>query len=219
LSSTGKVSFENLQKDAKMCNAVITQLLHKLQSQKRIYLDADGITINEEQRLNLATQAVALGVDPQRVSNLLKWQEFEHVCALTLENNNYETLRNLRFTHSNRRFEIDIIGCKRPLVLCIDCKQWRHGLQGSRAETIITAQLARTMALADTLPNPAIKIECTKWSNAYFIPVVLSLTQNTKKLLKGIPIVPVLQLQNFLQEVWAHMEELAVISKKYAKLA
>ena len=66
---------------------------------------------------------------------------------------------------------------------------------------MVDAQSKRTQALADSLPNSKLNVECTKWSSAKFFPAVLSLMPSSFKFYDKVPIVPILQLQDFLNQL------------------
>jgi hypothetical protein len=94
----------------------------------------------------------------------------------------------------------------------LDCKHWHHGLQRSAAEKIAEQQAERTRALVMSLPNPAVKIEFLSCGIAKFLPSVLSLTFDRFKFYKGVPVVPVLQLQDFLNQLPAYADSLLCFS-------
>jgi Holliday junction resolvase-like predicted endonuclease len=160
----------------------------------------------------LAVRALKSGCDLERVSGFLHWKEFEGMAAVALESNGYTVVRNLHFKHGGRRWEIDIVGWKCPIVVCLDCKHWHHGLQRSAAERIAEQQTERTRALVMSLPNPAVKIEFLSCGTAKFVPAVLSLTFDKFKFYKGVPVVPVLQLQDFLNQLPAYADSLLCLS-------
>jgi Holliday junction resolvase-like predicted endonuclease len=159
-----------------------------------------------------------MGADIERVSAFFSWQEFEGAAALALERNGYIVAKNVRFKHADRRWEIDVIGCRKPLVVCVDCKRWQRGLKPSALGKIVEAQVERAHALADALPNTELKIECVKWNKAKFIPVILSLFPSSFKFYKNIPVVPVLQLQDFLCQLPAQVESLKYFVKRFSHL-
>jgi hypothetical protein len=104
----------------------------------------------------------------------------------------------VRFKNHGRRWEIDVVGVRKPLVVCIDCKHWHHRLCESTGRKIVSEQVARVRALASTVPNPVARIERTSLDECKFVPVVLSLIVEKSKFFEGVPIVPILQLQDFL---------------------
>jgi Holliday junction resolvase-like predicted endonuclease len=159
-----------------------------------------------------------LGADIEHISDLLCWQEFEEIAALALKNNGYVVKNNVRFKHEGKRWEIDVVGCKKPLVICIDCKQWQRAISPSALHKIVDLQTQRTLALADSLPNIALKLESDKWEKAKFIPAVLSLIPSTYKFCRKVPVVPVLQLQDFICQLPAYTESLKFFPKTFKNL-
>lgn len=173
-------------------------LLQKMQDEGLINGLGDMIKADTTQRLKLAIRAVCLGADLEDISRLLRWQEFEDMAAFALEQNGYGVLKNLRFKRGGRRWEIDVIGCRRPLVVCIDCKHWQRRPSPSEMVKIVERQIERTKAFEESLPNPSNRIECANWDYAMFIPSILSLVEGSFKSYSDVPVVPVLKLQDFL---------------------
>ncbi len=218
LTKDGHVLTKCVNKECRIASDIEEKLLKKLQNEGLITLKNDFVEVTGNNRLRLALKAISLGADVEHVSNLLRWQEFENIAAIALEKNGYVTARNVRFKHSGRRWEIDVIGCRKPLVLCVDCKRWQRGLTPSALEKIIAAQVTRARALADTLPTPSLKLECVKWSGAKFVPVILSLVPCSFKFYDDVPVVPVLQLQDFLVQLPAYVEQFTYFRKEFIHL-
>lgn len=201
LTENGGVTQESVNRDAKVPVSIGVKLLQKLQSVNLVYLNADVVNVDAHSRLQIAVRAVELGADVEQVSAFLDWQEFEAIAGLALERNGYGVAKNVRFKYAGRRWEIDVVGCRKPLVVCIDCKHWRHGISPSVLTKIVAAQMDRVEALSDFLPGPSPKIACTTWEYAKFFPVILSLVPSRFKFYENVPIVPVLQLQDFLSQM------------------
>jgi len=208
LTRDGPVSQKLINNEANLPAALVEELLRKLQDDGLVYLHESILEVTSVQRLRLAVRALKSGGDPERVSGFLQWKEFEGIAAVAFESNGYTVVRNLHFKHGGRRWEIDIVGLKSPIVVCLDCKHWHHGLQRSAAEKIAEQQTIRTRALVMSLPNPAVKIEFLSCGTAKFLPAVLSLTFGEFKFYKGVPVVPVLQLQDFLNQLPAYADSL-----------
>jgi Holliday junction resolvase-like predicted endonuclease len=219
LTKAGPILIENVNLDARIPSMVAEKLLEKLQSEGLLYLNQENIELDSNSRLKLAVKAASLGADVEQISNLLCWQEFEEIAALALKNNGYVVQNNVRFKHEGKRWEIDVVGCKKPLVVCIDCKHWQRAIASSSMRRIIDLQAQRAEALADSLSNIALKLECTKWDKAKFIPSVLSLFPNTFKFFDKVPVVPVLQLQDFISQLPAYTEELKFFLKTFNRLS
>lgn len=218
LTKEGAVSAELVKKDAKIPSQVVEKLLRKMQNDGLIYLRKDVVEVNSLQRLKLAVYAMELGADIEGISSFLQWQEFENMAAVAFERNGYSVKRNLRFKHAGRKWEIDIVGCKKPMTLCVDCKHWHHGMYPSVLRKIVEEQVERTSAFAELLPSPSIKIECTSWDSIKFVPVVLSLVVGRFKFYDNVPIVPVLQLQDFLSQLPAYADSLKHFTKTVSRL-
>lgn len=219
LTKEGSVLTENVNKDARIPTATSKKLLEKLQNEGLIYLKMDSVEVDSNMRLKLAVKAVSLGADIERISNLLCWQEFEEIAAFALKNNDYVLANNARFKHAGRKWEIDVVGCKRPLVVCIDCKHWQHAIAASALRRIVDSQVERTRALADSLPNLSLQLDCTKWDNAKFIPAIISLMPSSFKFYDRVPVVPILQLQDFINQLPAYTETLKFFPKTFNSLS
>jgi Holliday junction resolvase-like predicted endonuclease len=218
LTVNGSVSRERINKDAKIASDIALKLLRRLQNDDMVYLRDNIVEADDSCRLKLAVKAVALGADVERISGFLRWQEFEDIAAIALERNGYVVAKNVRFKCAGRKWEIDIVGCKKPLVICIDCKHWRHGMSPSALKKIVEAQVERTRALSESLPNISLKIECAKWDKAKLVPAILVLIPSSFKFYDKVPIVPVLQLQDFLSQLPAYIESLKYFLKEFNHL-
>ncbi len=218
LSKEGSVLVESVKNDAKIPTTVIYKMLDKLKNESLVHFKQDAISVETDARLKLAVKAVFLGADLENISSLLCWQEFEVIAAMALRNNGYLVQNNVRFKHGGRRWEIDVVGCKKPLVVCIDCKHWQRAMSPSALKRTVDAQVERTTALADSLPNIALNLECTKWGRAKFLPAMLSLVPCSFKFYDKVPVVPVLQLQDFIYQLPAYVETLKFFPKSFNSL-
>jgi len=209
---------EHVNIDARVPSLTSRNFMDKMQKAGLIYLGQGTVQADSASRLKLAIKAISLGADMELVGNLLCWQEFEEIAAFTLKNYGYTVKNNVRFTYSGRRNEVDVVGCNKPLVVCIDCKHWLHSISASMLRKIVDAQAGRAQALADSLPNPKLDLECTRWRDAKFLPTVLSLIPSSIKYCDKVPIVPILQLQDFLNHLPVHIESLKYYQKSFNSL-
>jgi Holliday junction resolvase-like predicted endonuclease len=218
LTKEDAVLIETVNKDAKVPSAIALELLEKMQNEELIYLKNGAVKATSTGRLKLAVKAASLGADIEYISHLLCWQEFEEIAAFALKSNGYTVQNNVRFKQAGRRWEIDVVGCKKPLVLCIDCKHWQHSISASALRKIVDEQTQRTHALADILPNVKLQPECVKWEKAKFLPAVLSLMPNSFKFYHEVPVVPVLSMQDFISQLPLYVETLKFIPKTFTTL-
>ena len=218
LTKEGSVLAKSIKNETRIALDIIVKLLEKLQNEGLLYFEDSVVEINSDNRLKLAIKAASLGADIERISAFFNWKEFENVAAIALERHGYIVSRNVRFKSSGRRWEIDVVGCKKPLVLCVDCKHWKHGLNVSALKRVVKEQLDRTRALVEMLPSNVPKLECAKWKKGKFVPVILSLFPSKFKFYEKVPIVSILQLQDFLAQVPAQVDSLTCFSKEFSHL-
>lgn len=204
LTKTGPVQRELVSREARVPVQVVDKMLKKLSDTGFIQDDDQFIEMSSNQRVVMAVKAVELGADPERVCRVLEWDEFEEITAQAFEANNFTVKKRLRFKGAGRRWEMDVLGCKEPLVACVDCKHWRRGWRRSAIMKIVEAQVERTKALAEALPSLHEKAGLVNWKKATLVPMVLSLIPSPFKFYNNVPIVPVLQLPNFLNELPAY---------------
>lgn len=218
LTKNGPVLVKDVNKDSKIASDIVRKLLENLQNEGLLCLEADVVEVDSDDRLKLAVKAASLGADIEQISAFFSWREFEKITALALEYNGYVAVKNLRFRHAERRWEIDVVGCRKPLVLCVDCKHWQRGVKPSALRKIVEAQVERAHALAEALPSPALKVECARWNSAKIVPVILSLIPSSFKFYNNVPVVPVLQFQDFLTQLPAQVESLRYFTKDFSHL-
>jgi len=201
LTRTGPVQEGLVKKDARVSVQVMENMLKKLSEARLIRRQRGLIGVSPSQRVGLAVQALKFGADFELICKLLEWTEFEGITAEAFEANRFRVLKNFRFRHVGKRWEIDVLGCRKPLIVCVDCKHWRHGWSRAAVVKAVEAHVERTRAFADAFPNYYQKAQLTEWKSATVIPMILSLVPGPFKFHNNVPIVPVLQLQGFINEL------------------
>ena len=218
LTKDGPVCIESVKMDAKTTWSATRKLLERLQSEDIVYLKQDFVGADGFGRLKLAIKAISTGADVEHVCGLLRWQEFEDFAAVALERNGYLVRKNVRFKHAGRKWEIDVVGYKKPLVICVDCKHWGQGMSPSALVKITEAQVERTRALSESLPNISLKFEYTWWDKAKLVPALLVLVPGSFRFYDKVPIVPVFQLQDFLDKLPVQIQSLKYFLKEFNHL-
>jgi Holliday junction resolvase-like predicted endonuclease len=204
LTKSGPAAKELVARDANVPAQVTEEVLKKFRDAELVKLKDRTIEASSNQRAKIAIHAIKSGADFERVCRVLEWIEFENLAATAFEANNFAVKRRFRFKWAQRRWEIDVLGCREPLIACVDCKHWSHGWRGSAIRKAAEAQALRTKVLAEALPSLQKEIGLVQWRQATLIPVVLSLVPGPLKFYDKVPIVPILQIQNFLNELPAH---------------
>jgi len=212
LTKKGPVQRELVDRDARVPVQVGDEMLNKFSGMGLIGYRGRLIEVSSNQRARMAVRAVELGADPERVCRVLDWDEFEEITARAFEINNFAVKRRFRFKWAGRRWEMDVLGCKEPLVACVDCKHWHRGWRRSAIMKVVEAQVERTRALSEAFPRLHEKVGLANWRKVVLVPMVLSLFPGPFKFYNNVPVVPVLQLQSFLNELPAHIISLTRFS-------
>jgi len=205
LTKGGPVAKELVAKDAGIPTQTADRLLKKNCEAGLIQWRHRTIEASSNQRVKIAIHVIKLGADFERVCRFLEWIEFENLAAAAFEANNFVVKRRFRFKWTQRKWEIDVLGCKETLIACVDCKHWSHGWRRSIITKAVEAQTLRTKVLAEALPSLQGEIGLVHWRQATLIPIVLSMVPGPQKFYNNVPIVPILQLQDFLNELPAHI--------------
>jgi Holliday junction resolvase-like predicted endonuclease len=195
---------------SKTCLALVEGFLLKLNEAGLIALADKEIEVTSEQRMRIAELAIFTGADSERVARELRWQEFEGLAANILDMEGYATAKHFIFRNSARKYEIDVLGAKEPMVLCVDCKHWHHGWAQSRIVQAARNQMMRVLCLSETYALYA-KLRIAGWRSARLLPIVLTLADVSLKLVDGVPIVSALRLGDFLCKVSPWDEQLRFV--------
>jgi len=208
LTNIGSVAEEAVAMDSNVPVHVVNNVLRSLREIELIECENELIELSSNQRVKLAIHAINHGTDIERVCKVLEWKEFENFAATAFEKNNFAVKRRFRFKAAQRRWEIDILAYSEPIIVCVDCKRWRRGWGNSAITKVAAAQAQRTEALANNLQSIQRQIGLDDWTQATLFPVILSLFPGPVKFYNKVPVVPILQLQNFLNEFQGHITEL-----------
>jgi Holliday junction resolvase-like predicted endonuclease len=206
-SANGQAKKDGVVKESGVSADIFNSLLHDFYENGLIEHENKNIVLTSDQRVNLAIYAINQGTDVERICKVLEWKEFENFSAVAFERNKFVVKRRFRFKAAQRRWEIDVIACSEPIIVCVDCKRWRRGWGNSAINKIAAAQAQRTEVLAINFQDIQRKIGIN-WKNATLFPVILSLFPGRIKIYNRVPVVPILQLQNFLDEFQGHTSEL-----------
>lgn len=212
LAKNEPVQKDLIAKDAHTATAVADEMLRTLDTKGFVQLKGKFLEIAPNQKLALVVEAVKQGADIERACKFLEWKEFENMAATAFEINGYRVKRNFHFKAHDKRWEIDLLALKQPLIACVDCKHWQHHWSRAAVVKAVEAQVERTQALAERLEKFFEDLGLNKWNQAALIPVVLSLIPSAFKFHNNTPIVPIMQMQSFINEMPAHVNFLTHFS-------
>ena len=208
LTNSDSVAEEAVAMDANVPVHTANNVLREFREIGLIECENGKIEVSSNQRVKLAIHAINNGTDIERVCKVLEWKEFENFAATAFETNNFAVKRNFRFKASGRRWEIDVIAISESIIVCVDCKRWRRGWGNSAIKKVAAAQAQRTEALAKVPQLLQRRVGLDGWKKAILFPVILSLFPGPVKFYSKVPVFPILQLQNFLDEFQGHITEL-----------
>ncbi|MDG6222308.1 MAG: restriction endonuclease [Candidatus Bathyarchaeota archaeon] len=197
-----------VSREAKVPVQVANNILNGLYEHDLIEYDNEQIELSSSQRVKLALYAINQGTDVEQVCKVLEWKEFENFVAKNFEKNNFVVKRNFRFKAAQRRWEIDVVAHSEPIIVSVDCKRWRRGWGNSSITRVAAEQAQRTQALANSFDFMQKKLGLNNWTQATLFPAILSLFPGPVKFYNKVPVVPILQLQNFVDEFLGHQKEL-----------
>lgn len=185
---------------------MLEKLLEKYEKSKLLYIRRGFVEADERQRMALAVYALKLGADVEEVCRFLDWSEFEQVTVLAFKANRYDVKRNFRFKWKRRKWEIDVLGLKQPLIVCVDCKHWNRGWRRAAIIKTVEAQVKRAEIFAKSIDLHVRRMpQILEWRKILVVPVIISLAPSPFKFYQNVPLVPILKLQNFLDELPAHV--------------
>ncbi len=208
-TQSGEASLHEVRESVKVTSEAFDQTLEAMALEGTITLDGDAVRLSTEQRVRLAVKAVELGADFQTVSNSLGWLEFEELAAHVFEENGFAVLRRYRFQADGRRWEMDVLACRYPYIVCAECKHYTRGMGNSTARNIIETHLEKTEVFARNLPGQAKKIGVHRWRDAVVVPITLTLSPTAMKIYRRMPSVSVLALTSFLASFEGYMERMS----------
>lgn len=210
------VKIDNIAKSAHTPRTLVRDFIMEFSEGGLLKIHNETIAVNGAQRLKIALKAAELGSDIERIARFLTWSEFERFSRISFEEKGFIVKMNFRFVWLSKRWEIDILGVKRPIVISADCKHWQRKWSGTASLRAVEMQVERTKALAEASRRLAGKIGIKGWRYAYFVPIVLSLFPSQHKFHERTPIVPILSLNDFLQNVIAHLDDINSFYISYA---
>ena len=206
------VAEENLRAYVRTSSVALENFLEGLARNGLVSEKKGLLEASPAQRLRLAVRAVDAGGDVERVGRALGWLEFEDMVAHIFEENGFFTRRRFRFKARGRRWEIDVLAFRRPLVVCVECKHWTSGLGNSSALKTAKAHLEKVKVFSEELPEYADDLRVRGWGRVYAIPTAMSLTRPLKRFYERVPTVFILELPSFLSDLEGYLSDLASFS-------
>lgn len=145
-------------------------------------------------RFKLAIRAARLGALLQ-VTRALTWQEFEAFSEECLRASGFDTQKGVVVKDESRRWQIDVIARKGPMVLAVDCKHWESPGYHSKIKKAAEHQKQAVRAYMKLLVAGAE----LAGEGVVALPVILTLFEPRSRLSEGAVVVSVEQFADFLE--------------------
>ena len=198
-----------IKASVRVTSDMLTDLLKSLKAENLISLKEEIFGASPIQRLGIATRAVKLGANIGRVCRALGWLEFEEITANVFEANGFKVYRRHRFTAEGRRWELDLICIRYPLVICAECKHWSRGIGETAVRKIVESHLEKVRMYGEKIKRKQGKLSFEGWGRCVVVPMLMSLHPAIFRFHDNVPVVSIMELPSFLSEFEGHMEEIA----------
>ena len=162
----------------------------------QLYSDS-SVLFSSRDKISTILLAMNRGCDPERLSKMIQWNDFEIFTSQLIESEGYPFERNVVFTKP--RVQIDVIGFYHKIALVIDCKHWMktHGLNIAKFSS---NQVRRAEIALDKRED----IEAA-------IPIIVTLHEHDCNFFDRVPIVPISKFKEFLQSFPFYLDRLHII--------
>src|SRR2546427_11383064 len=168
--------------------------------------DPSGVQLTYSARFKLASEAVRHG-GLQQVTRALSWQEFEGFTEECLQAVGFDTQKGIIVKDDSRRWQVDVIAKKGPMILAVDCKHWESPayysklLKSGEHQKLAVQALIQQMAARRDIGREGVSA----------LPIILTLFEPRSRLADGVVIVSVEQFADFLERVSPYSPELPFI--------
>ena len=169
------------------------ELSQKLVSELGIQITNGEVRLPRESRLEVARAEAGRGF-PLEASRFLEWKDFERFAESCLEEMSFETQRDVRLKMDGRRWQIDVIGVKGELMVCMDCKHWAPPMSPSRFKKPEAHQAEATRLYAEKLAKE-------RNSEVTALPMILTIFEVPQKFSERAVIVDVQKLPSMLRDL------------------
>jgi hypothetical protein len=165
--------------------------------------DRTGARLTNSARFKLAFEAVRHG-GLQQVARALTWQEFEDFTEECLQTVRFDTQKGVIVKDDSRRWQIDVIARKSPMILAIDCKHWESPGYESKLSNAAEHQ---KLALRALIQQMVARGEVGK-EGLLALPMILTLFEPRARMVGGVVVVSIEQFSDFLERVSPFSSEL-----------
>lgn len=151
--TTNKINIDDMSSILNINHNIILKKLKKYLDYIEIYGN-QYFSIITDKKVEFAIEAIKLGLSLDIVTRFLSWHDFEIFLTKILEYNDFLTITNFYFTANKKRREIDVIGYRKGILLCIEAKHWlSKNLSHGVLRKIVEAHIERITLLQQSLDS------------------------------------------------------------------
>jgi len=195
----GSLSFDDFALATGLGRKTSTELVRLLARNEIGYVDSDFISFGQLDKMRTAMLALRMGVDVEDLSKMLSWKDFELLATSILDASGYVAHHSFRL--KKPRMEIDVVGIKDGMALLIDCKHWKRSSPSEMAR-FASMQIRRAEAF----------VRARKGQIELAVPAILTLHLESITFAGDVPVIPIIKLRSFLNEMQGYLNEIKVVS-------
>jgi hypothetical protein len=199
-----EVALSNIAAKNNIKSEQVYKLLHSLNEEADAKLEFNTNTIHIPQKLKapLILKAIESGIDLDQIIELLHWRDFESFCLMVFEYHEFKNIQNCHFTQNRKRYEVDVVTVKEPLIFAIDAKKWKTGHAGA-LKTVVENHLNRIKDFSQYLAKPLNrqKFQLKTAPALRIIPLIITSKMYELQIFHGVPIIPFFKLNGFITEL------------------
>ncbi|MEM4482085.1 MAG: hypothetical protein QXK88_00680 [Desulfurococcaceae archaeon] len=172
--------------------------------------NSDSVMINGEEiiatdPISIALKLLSRGLRIEQISEYLSWKDFEVISSYVLSEFNFEVVHGVKITRPVR-FEIDILGIDTAtgFSLAVDCKHWSVS-SGAKLADAATKHQERIHKFAKYFLYATSRYRVLE-KTRNIIPLIVTLLTPSLRLHKGVLIVSIKELPQFIREKYDIMD-------------
>lgn len=167
---------------------------------------ASGESLSASARFRLAFLAARNGLF-LKAAEALTWQEFEIFAVECLKLAGFETSKGIIVHGQGRKWQIDLTGKRGPMLLALDCKQWRASYSNGRLADAAKHQQSAVYSMLKDVKSRKMFQDSKLWA----LPIILTLLEPRERVIGGAVLVSLEKLSDFLNGVTPFATDLPFI--------
>lgn len=199
-----EITLESIAERSNLTTEQIYNLLSSFndETDAKLELNETAIHIPLKFKTPLIIKAMESGIDLDQIIEMLHWRDFERFCLMVFEYHEFKNNQNFHFTQNRKRYEIDVVTVREPLIFALDAKQWKTGHAGA-LKTVVENHSNRIKAFSQYLAKPLNrqKIQLKNSPDLRIIPLIITSKMYEIQIFHGMPIIPFFKLNGFITEI------------------